>query len=475
MNKPSSALPDYQQEFSPRSIKNYLAGVLANIGTGGFSAMLFSSWLTFVYSEYLGVDAALIGSVVAIGIIVDGISDFVMGFVMDRAISRWGKAKHWLLISALPVAITIWLMWMIPESVPEAGKVIWAFVMYNLFCTFLTIARMPTQALPALVSDSNKVRSNMAYVMNIVASFSSAALGWVITPVTNQFGQTLLAYRIIALICGIITMVCLFGAGFLLTEQRSGAEWKTIQEKYKKHNHEKKESVLDQLKNLLKNKFWILYVVINIMTGCSVFFGMGVMAHWINYVLGDPSKTGIIMTVMNVPTLFGTLLFLPISRKLGIKTIAILTAFLGGAFSLVMWIAGPAHFEVLIGAMGIKTFIGGISAPLAMVVIPRIIDYGEWKTGSRQEGLCNSCVGVMSKIVASAATALVGFILTASGWVAGGVVPESAVEAINFLFLGVPTIAMILSGICWMFFTLDDKKAEQYRQEVEARKEKDLC
>lgn len=146
MNKPSSALPDYQQEFSPRSIKNYLAGVLANIGTGGFSAMLFSSWLTFVYSEYLGVDAALIGSVVAIGIIVDGISDFVMGFVMDRAISRWGKAKHWLLISALPVAITIWLMWMIPESVPEAGKVIWAFVMYNLFCTFLTIARMPTQA-----------------------------------------------------------------------------------------------------------------------------------------------------------------------------------------------------------------------------------------------------------------------------------------------------------------------------------------
>lgn len=211
------------------------------------------------------------------------------------------------------------------------------------------------------------------------------------------------------------------------------------------------------------------------MTGCSVFFGMGVMAHWINYVLGDPSKTGIIMTVMNVPTLFGTLLFLPISRKLGIKTIAILTAFLGGAFSLVMWIAGPAHFEVLIGAMGIKTFIGGISAPLAMVVIPRIIDYGEWKTGSRQEGLCNSCVGVMSKIVASAATALVGFILTASGWVAGGVVPESAVEAINFLFLGVPTIAMILSGICWMFFTLDDKKAEQYRQEVEARKEKDLC
>lgn len=92
MAKNHSTLPDYQREFSARSVKNYIAGILGNAATSGFSAMLFSSWLTFVFVEYLGVGAAAIAAVVSVGVIVDGVSDFLMGIVLDRVISRWGKA-----------------------------------------------------------------------------------------------------------------------------------------------------------------------------------------------------------------------------------------------------------------------------------------------------------------------------------------------------------------------------------------------
>lgn len=470
MAKNHSTLPDYQREFSARSVKNYIAGILGNAATSGFSAMLFSSWLTFVFVEYLGVGAAAIAAVVSVGVIVDGVSDFLMGIVLDRVISRWGKARHWFFISALPVGLTIALMWMVPISASSAVKLVWAFVMYNVFCTFLTTVRMSVQAMPALVSDSTKVRSNMAYLINIVSAFSSAALGWVITPVTAHFGNTLTAYRVIALICAIITLVFTFVSGVLLTEQRSGEEWKQIKADYRaRSKQDKDETVFQQIKNLLKNKYWVFFLIINVASGCGVFFPFGVMAHWINYVLCDPAKTGIMMTIMNIPCLLGTLLFMPLSRKLDVRVIAIGAALVQAVFGIVAWVAGAQHFTAFIAASTVKTFVGGIQAPVAMVIVPRIVDYGEWKTGSRQEGLCNSGIGIVSKVLSALATALVGIILGAVGYTGGGALPASAVSAVNFMYLGVPTISLLVCGILWFFFDLSEKKADEYRAEVKER------
>lgn len=466
-------IPDYQREFSKQNIKNYIAGIASSFGTSGFSAMLFSGWLTFVYTEYLGVNAAAIAAVVSVSIIVDGVSDFIMGIVMDRVTSKWGKAKHWFFVSAVPIGATMILMWMIPESTPSAGKALWAFVMYNIFCTFLTTVRMSAQAFPALISDSTKVQSNMSYVMNICAAFSSAALGWIITPVTSIMGENLTSYRVIALICGIVTMICLFICGVLLTEQRDGEAWKREKELYRKtHQKEKNESIWEQLKNLLKNKYWVLYLFINLLNGCSVFFGFGVMAYWLNFVLDDMTKTGIMMTILNIPCLIGTFLFMPISRKVEIKAIAIVCTFGSAVLSLVMWIAGAQYFSIFIVAMGIKSFIGGVQAPVAMVVIPRIIDYGEWKTGSRQEGLCNAGTSVSGKIMSALATTIVGVILAATGYTGGGTITASAINAINILYLGIPTIAIAVAGVLWLFFTLDQKTTEKYRAEVAERRKK---
>lgn len=466
-----NAIPDYQQEFSKRSIKNYLAVFFSNIGVGGFSAMFFGQWLTFVFTEYLGVSAALIGLIISISIIVDGVSDFAMGIILDRFITKWGKVKHWFFISAVPLGICMGLMWMIPESTPEVTKGIWAFVMYNLFCTFLTTVRMSSQSLPAIITDSDKVRANVSYLMNIVAALSSTALAWVMTPILDYFGPSLLAYRVIAVICGVITSVSIFLSGIFVTEQRDGKEWKKIRENYRiKNKQEKNESIFQQIKNLLKNKYWLFYIVINFSSGIGVFFGFGVMAYWMNLVLKDMSKLGIMMTVASIPNLLGTMCFMPLSRKLDVRKIAIFTSILTAIFGTIAWIAGASYFNIFLVASAAKCFVSGVQTPVAFVIIPRVIDYGEWKTGSRQEGLCNSGIGVVSKVLQSLATALVGIILAATGYVGGGIATPSAISAINFLFLGVPTLSIIVCAILWISFDLSEEKARAYREEVERRK-----
>ena len=466
----SKTIPDYQQEFSKRNIKNYLAVIFSNIGVGGFSAMLFGQWLTFVFTEYLGVSAALIGIIVSVSIIVDGISDFVMGIVLDRFITKWGKVKHWFFISAIPLGLCIGLMWMIPESVPEVTKGIWALVIYNLFCTFLTTVRMSSQALPAIVTDSDKVRSMISYLMNIVAVLSSTALAWVMTPIVDYYGSSILAYRVVAIICGVITAVSLLLSGIFVTEQRNGEDWKQIRENYRvKNKQEKNESIFQQIKNLLKNRYWVFYIIINLSLGIGVFFSFGVMAYWMNLVLKDMSKLGILMTVANVPTLLGTLCFMPLTGKFDVRKIAIMTSILSAVFGGIMWFAGAGAFNILLVAYAAKCFVGGIQSPVAFVIIPRVIDYGEWKTGSRQEGLCNSGIGVISKVLQSIAAALVGIILSSTGYAGGGVATPEAISAINFLFLGVPTLSILVCGILWIFFDLSEEKARNYREQVESR------
>ena len=154
MKATQATIPDYQRQFSARSIKNYIACALVPFFTNGLSSMLFSTYLTFVYTEYLGVSAALISGVVSVGVVIDAVTDFLMGALTDRCISRWGKAKHWFFISALPMAICMVLMFMVPEAGTQTLKAAWVFVVYNLFCIVNTTVRVPSNALPSLVSSS---------------------------------------------------------------------------------------------------------------------------------------------------------------------------------------------------------------------------------------------------------------------------------------------------------------------------------
>ena len=469
-NKNSPEIPDYQRQFSTRNIKNYIASFLGPFCGSSFAGMLFSGYLVFVYSEYLGVNAALISLVISVGIVIDAISDFLMGIVMDRVISKWGKAKHWFLVSAVPVGVTMALMFMVPEASSQAAKVVWAMVCYNLFCTFLTTVNLPAQSLPALVSDNNRVQENMSFAYNVTAAVVSSLLGWIISTALAQMGENLAAYRVIGGITALIVSATLLLIGVLLQEQRSGDDWKRLQEDYKlQHHQDKKESIGAQIKNLFRNKYWVLYLFINLFTMSGLSFAFGTMAYWLEYVLGDMSKLTVFMTAINIPCLIGTFLYLPAAKIFSTKTLAIWTTLVQFALSVVTWIAGAAHFNVFLVATGAKFFVMGIQTPVALVILPRLIDYGEWLTGSRQEGMCNAGTAVAGKILSAVATAICGAALAASGYV-GGSITAGAASVINFLFLGVPCITMGIAGVLWFLFKLDDKECERYRREIEERR-----
>ena len=94
---PTKAVSPNDRAFSKTSILNYIASFFAQFGTQGLAYTMFSSFLTVVYVEYLGVSAVAIGLVTSVGVFIDCATDIIMGNIVDRVHTKWGKVRHWFL------------------------------------------------------------------------------------------------------------------------------------------------------------------------------------------------------------------------------------------------------------------------------------------------------------------------------------------------------------------------------------------
>lgn len=464
-------IKDYQKLFSARSIKNYIAAALAAFGYQGLGYVLFSTYLTIVYTEYLGVGAAAIASVMSIGIIVDGITDLLMGVVVDRVRTKWGKAKHWFLITAIPLAVSIGLMWMVPESASQTAKLVYAFIMYNVFCTFCTMVRIPAAALGSLMTDNSRVRAYIGWAIGAATAVASSVTGWIITPVTRAFGENLTGYRALAWIMAAGTAVLLLIAGVLMQEQRTGDDWKELDRQYmKEQKKEKRETIGEQFQHIFQNKWWVTLIGISLFNSLSMGFNFGCLSYFLMFVVGDMAWIGPFFTVLSIPNLIGTFVGLPVSTFLEAKKMMMLTAIIGALATIGMWIAGAGNMNILLVCLGVKAFVSGVAAPANTVLQTRVVDYGEWKNGVRQEGLSGSGIAVLMKIASAIATATLGFVIARLGYVGGEAMPQAAVNGVNFMFLGIPCIMACITACLWSLFKLDEKTNRQQLAEIAARK-----
>ena len=117
-------------------------GVFEKVAYGGgdlasnLILVLTSTFVTFFYTDALGLNAAIIGSIMMFSRLADGFTDIFMGYVMDRVKTKYGKARHWMLWLAVPIGIACVLVFLVPNT-GDLGKYIYVAITYNLVTTFL--------------------------------------------------------------------------------------------------------------------------------------------------------------------------------------------------------------------------------------------------------------------------------------------------------------------------------------------------
>lgn len=415
-----------------------------------FSAI--GTFMTFFYTDVAGITAAAIGTMMLISRIFDGGSDIAMGFIIDRTKSKHGKARPWILRMAVPFGVTAVLLFSVPDFSPT-GKIIYAFITYNLMSTIIyTAINVPYGVMNSLITQDQYQRSVLNIFRMVLAMVGMLLVNALTIPLVKAFGDGEAGWQKTFMLFGGISTVL-----FLIT-------FGTTKERVKPADNDAKKDVpfKDGMKALKTNYPWMILVVLCVF----VFIGQGLFGSFIyyaQYILGSDGHVSLMMMAMVIPMIVGMIAMAPFIKKFGKRNVAMGGSIIAIIGQIVMLTAPTDLTTILIG-MAIKGVAFGPLAGTMFAMVADTIEYGEWKSGVRTEGLVYSAASFGTKVGAGLGVALIGWTLSAGGYVGGAEVQtESALSAIKMLFLYVPIVIAVVQFTLLAFYKLD----KQYPQIVE--------
>lgn len=441
---PQSAAPagQYAETISLGEKIAYGGGDLAS----NLILVLTSTFVTFFYTDALGLNPAIIGTLMMFSRVFDGFTDIFMGFVMDQVKSKHGKARCWLLWLAIPISLAMVLVFLVP-NIGEVGKYIYVAITYNLVTTFLyTMINIPYGALTSLMTRDQDQRTVINIFRMFMAQVGSLIINAFTLPLINAVGGSThqKSWIIVSVIYGVVA-AALFLTCFAKTRERVQI------------SAQQKESIPlgESFRLVLKNNYWLIIVGVWVVTALGMGMGMSVGTYYAKYILGDENLSGFLSAISLIPTLVCMPLVAPLSKKFGKRNVA----FVGSLISIAgqaMMLVSPESFPWLIACNVVKGVGSAALTGTPFAMVADTIEYGQWKTGKRVEGVLYSSTTFGAKIGAGVGMAIALAILGAAGYDGVAAVQSaSAISAIRSLYLLAPIPFLIALPILYWFYKLD--------------------
>lgn len=436
------------------SFKEKLAFGLGDSGCN-FVWSTVSMFLTLYYTDSVGISAAVVGTIMLVTRLLDGVTDLGFGTILDRTHTKWGKARPWILWSMPMMAIGLILTFNVPASFGDTAKIVYATITYIFVAAFAyTACNLSYNALLSLMTSNQQERTSASTIRFICTFVTAIVLSSVTMPLVNSigWGMTSVLYAALSCVCFTIT--------FKGTKERY--------EEPKKEDNVEKTSVLDGFKMLFKNKYFIsitlLFTAFYTMNGAVS--GAGI--YYAKDIIGNENVFGLITMSNMLPMLLGLPLFPVLAKKFG-KWKCMMAGLCMQLVGIGILFVNPENLTFLlvsqvIRGLGMAPNTAGLFALVADGVI-----YGEWKNGVRQDGLFNSATSFGMKVGTGLGSAAVGWGL-ALGHYDGALAVQTAetLGAIKFIYLGIPLITSVL---CLIFLGMSniDKIYPQMEKDLAAR------
>lgn len=442
-----------------------LAFGAGNFG-GGFANNGISVFMLFYFTNYVGLNAGIVGTILLVSRVLDGISDLIMGAIVDRTHTKQGKARPWLLRSCIPFAIATVALFSVPGDGATVGQYIYIAVVYNLLNTvFTTMFSVPYQSLNCLMTKNQYERGLLGVFSMlglVVAQFVSNGFTF---RIVDAFGDTRLAWTITFAIYAAIGLASQLFCYFNTRERVSNASDPDST------GEENKIQLKDSLYSLFHNSYWVRMAIIVILIQLFANCFYGSVAYYATYVLGNKENQSVITNAMLVTQIIFMLLAFLFIRKFGkggslkIGGVIITIGFLIDAFA-------GSNLTVMIIGTAVAGVGNGIAASQMGGIFADTVEYGEWKHGIRTEGMAYAAMSTAQKIGAGLAAAIIGGVLNFGHFDATLTVqPASAIAAIRFTTVILPLL--FLSVILILSLTYDlDKKMPQILADLEERHKK---
>ncbi|MCD8149425.1 MAG: glycoside-pentoside-hexuronide (GPH):cation symporter [Clostridiales bacterium] len=421
------------------------------LGTGGGNifSQIGAAFLLSYYTDTAMMAAAAIGTMFVVCRVFDGVSDLVMGAIVDKTNTRWGKARPWLILSGPLTAIGIILLMHVPMGASDGGKLIYAYLTYIFMNVIVyTIFGISNTALLPLMTRNAKDSTMLATFSAVGNNVIGLAAGSAITPLVLA-----LDWHWTSIILG-----CVAGALILI----SGLVNKEISPEEGEGMEEAKPSLKEQFPSVMKNRYFWLLLLIGVSSLLMNANAIAAQTYYCNAVLGKPLFMSVLMTAGQAPGIVILFLMPVISNKWSKQAFLTLGAVLLIIGFAITGLAGTNQPMIVFGTV-IRSLGAGPLLSAVFALVPDVVEYGNWKYGMRSEGLISSAQSIGSKIGMGLGSAMCAWILAAVGYDSTAEVQSAAaVAAIKFDYTYMGAIFGVIILIL-VLLTNVEKFAPQYR------------
>ena len=430
-------------------------------GFGNLAANLMfttaGSFITYYYTDVVGLSVVVASNILLWARVFDGISDLVMGTIVDRSTSKKGKARPWILRMAVPYALAIVLLFSSPDFLGSTGKIIYAFVTYVLAMAGIYTATMVPYNSMLSTSTSDPVERGVMSTMRTLFGYGGATLvNAIVWPLITILGGDKKAWTIMAAIFG-------FAATVLLMALYKNSEERVI-ETIEEGEKAEKLPLSKQIQNLVKNKYWLILIGYLFATFIDSGLG-GINIYYATWILGDGNKMGVIGTALTIPIMIGALAVPALMRKISKRNLCIAGSiiYILGAVVIALF---PENFYIVVLGVVIKGFGKAPGAVAGYAMLGDVVDYGEWKTHTRNEGLVFSAATFGEKVGSGIGGLIMGVILSIGGYLSSAAAQSAgALMSIKVVFIYAPIVFAVLSLLLMLVYDLD-KKLPKIREEL---------
>ncbi len=392
--------------------------------------MLSASYVLYYFQDVLGVSAVAMGVILLAARIFDAFNDPIMGVIVARTKTRWGKFRPWLMIGTLTNAVILFLMFSCPPSLDAGGLVAYAAVTYILWGVTYTMMDIPYWSMIPAFTEGGREREGLTTLARSCAGVGSALIT-VATVMAVQFLGTafgggnakeieIIGFKWFSLIVAVIFVVFTI-LTCVNVKEKSTAQMEAV-------------SVKQMFKALLKNDQALAIVVSIVLINCSIYITSNLVIYFFKYDFGGTDWFGS-YTLFNIfggaMQILSMMLFYPILRNgaklsntrifyicLGMSiagyVVLLALAFLGMGNVFILFI--PAFF--IFSASGLLNI-------LTTVFLANTVDYGELKNGSRDESVIFSMQTFVVKLASGIAAFIASICLSINHLQSGTEVSEA--------------------------------------------------
>lgn len=435
--------------------------------------MLSASYILYYYQDILKVSAIAMGIILMAARVFDAFNDPIMGVIVAKTRTKWGRFRPWLLIGTLLNAVILYLMFAAPPALEGSGLVAYAAITYILWGVTYTMMDIPYWSMIPAFTEGGKEREGLSALARTCAGVGSAIVTIITMKCVYVFGQgdERTGFKCFALLIAVLFVV------FITITCLNIKEKSTV--------NVDAPSVGQMFKSLLQNDQAMTVVAAIVLINSSIYITSNLVIYFFKYDFGGEgwyNAYTLFNTFGGAIQIFAMMLFFPLLRKF-LSTIQVFyasfaSAIIGYAVLLILMFQSMSNLYLLFIPAFFIFAANGMLSVLTTVFLANTVDYGELKNNRRDESVIFSMQTFVVKLASGVAALVASICLSVcklsndtSETAAVAATGAGSVVGLRMTMTLLPIAGLLIAVFVFhKHYILNEQKVEEIAAEVKKRR-----